>query len=481
MVAAATSFFSICLILVFVGSSEASTTEVVNIGIVDDFNSRSGKEVQVAAEIALSHFYGYANSQPLLRFRNYGTSPLRAYSLAQALIKKNLVKALMGFQTWQAGAVTVDLSRKHRVPMLSLAEEVPSWATREWPFLINAARSQHAQAEAVVAIINSWNWRRVTIVYEDTGSSPDAIISHLINELQDAQVFIEELVSLSPWLAFSDEQYLQRQLESLKAKQSRVFIVHTSAVNLSSNIFIEAKKLGMMENDSVWITTTSITNQLYSLDETTISAMQGVLGVKSYFPTSGDRWNSFSSNFSVLFKSLYPSEPDREPGLYALQAYDAMWALALAVSNSSGQFLLDKISRCNFQGLNGEFKLSKGEGLEAQKVFAIVNVDGKSYRELGYWSDGLGFSLNLTEGSNYSKFMDILPPVRFWPGEAWPVPKGYTTPTDANPLIRGGWLGDERESSRNGCSGAAAHGGIWRSSKAKMREEDLLQLVTATY
>uniref|UniRef100_A0A7N0ZUP4 Glutamate receptor n=1 Tax=Kalanchoe fedtschenkoi TaxID=63787 RepID=A0A7N0ZUP4_KALFE len=343
----------------------------------------------------------------------------------------------MGFQTWQAGAVTVDLSRKHRVPMLSLAEEVPSWATREWPFLINAARSQRAQAEAVVAIINSWNWRRVTIVYEDTGSSPDAIISHLINELQDAQVFIEELASLSSWLAFSDEQYLQRQLESLKAKQSRVFIVHTSAVNLSSNIFIEAKKLGMMENDSVWITTTSITNQLYSLDETTISAMQGVLGVKSYFPTSGDRWNSFSSNFSVLFKSLYPNEPDREPGLYALQAYDAMWALALAVSNSSGQFLLDKISRCNFQGLNGEFKLSRGGGLEAQKVFAIVNVDGKSYRELGYWSDGLGFSLNLTEGSNYSKFMDILPPVRFWPGEAWPVPKGYTTPTDANPLIVG--------------------------------------------
>uniref|UniRef100_A0A7N0ZV48 Glutamate receptor n=1 Tax=Kalanchoe fedtschenkoi TaxID=63787 RepID=A0A7N0ZV48_KALFE len=435
--AAVTSIFFMCLILFFVCSSESSTTEVVNIGIVDDFDSRSGKEVRVATEIALRDFYGYSSSQPLLHFRNYRTSPLRAYSLAQALIKKNRVKALMGFQTWQTGAVTVDLSHKHRVPMLSLAEEVPSWATREWPFLINAARSQHAQAEAVVAIINSWNWHRVTIVYEDTGSSPDAIISHLINELQDAQVFIEELASLSPWLAFSDEQYLQRQLESLKAKQSRVFIVHTSAVNLSSNIFIEAKKLGMMENDSAWITTTSITNQLYSLDETTISAMQGVLGVKSYFPTSSDRWNSFSGNFSVLFKSLYPNEPDREPGLYALQAYDAMWALALAVSNSSGQFLLDKISRCNFQGLNGEFKLSRGEGLEAQKVFAIVNVDGKSYRELGYWSDGLGFSLNLTEGSNYSKFMDILPPVRFWPGEAWPVPKGYTTPTDANPLIVG--------------------------------------------
>uniref|UniRef100_A0A7N0VEX4 Receptor ligand binding region domain-containing protein n=1 Tax=Kalanchoe fedtschenkoi TaxID=63787 RepID=A0A7N0VEX4_KALFE len=430
-----------CLLWVLVCSSGASP---VNIGIIDDFDSRSGKEERIAMEIAVSDFYGASNLQPALYFNNSGTSPVQAYSLAKGLIEEKHVKALMGFQTWQAGSITVDLSNQSKTPMLSLAEEVPPWATREWPFLINAARSQHAQMKAVVAVVQSWLWWRVTIIYEDTGSTPDGIISHLINELQDADVFIEQIARLSPWLAFSDKHYIRRELESLKAKQSRVFIVHTS-VNLASNIFIQAEKLGLVDNDSVWITTSTITNQLDLLSATAISSMQGVLGVKSYLPSSGSQFERFRAEFRVRFKARYPDEPCTEPGLYALQAYDALWALALAInpiSNSStmsGESLVDNISKSDFKGLNGEFKLSRQGGveLEAQKVFGIVNVFGKSYREVGYWSDGLGFSANITEGSRkYDKRLSELGAV-FWPGGASSVPRGYTIPTDANPLVIG--------------------------------------------
>ncbi|KAL9665644.1 hypothetical protein QQ045_021065 [Rhodiola kirilowii] len=169
--------------------------------------------------------------------------------------------------------------------------------------------------------------------------------------------------------------------------------------------------------------------------------MEGVLGVQSYFPSAGNQFKRFGSKFGVIFKSLYPKEPYREPGFHALQSYDTLWSLALAtksLSNSStmsGQSLVDKISNSNFQGLNGEFKFSQGRR-NAQKVFRIVNVVGKSYREIGHWSDGLGFSVNITKGSTYGKCMNILGEV-FWPGGAWTVPRGYTIPIEANPLIIG--------------------------------------------
>ncbi|CAM8954383.1 unnamed protein product [Rhodiola kirilowii] len=196
-----------------------------------------------------------------------------------------------------------------------------------------------------------------------------------------------------------------------------------------------------MEKGSVWITTSKITNELDLLNATTISSMQGVLGVKSYYPISGNKFKSFRAKFRVLFKSLYPNEPFREPGLSALQAYDAVWALVRAtdpISNSStvsGKSIVDKISNSTFEGLNGEFRLGK-RGLKAQKVFRIVNVFGKSYRELGYWSDGLGFSVSINKGSKYDKSLSILGQV-FWPGGLQSLPRGFIIPTEANPLIIG--------------------------------------------
>uniref|UniRef100_A0A7N0U3S1 Ionotropic glutamate receptor C-terminal domain-containing protein n=1 Tax=Kalanchoe fedtschenkoi TaxID=63787 RepID=A0A7N0U3S1_KALFE len=67
-----------CLLWVLVCSSGASP---VNIGIIDDFDSRSGKEEQIAMEIAVSDFYGPSNLQLALYFNNSGTSPVQAYSL----------------------------------------------------------------------------------------------------------------------------------------------------------------------------------------------------------------------------------------------------------------------------------------------------------------------------------------------------------------------------------------------------------------
>lgn len=62
---------------------------------------------------------------------------------------------------------------------------------------------------------------------------------------------------------------------------------------------------------------------------------------------------------------------------------------------------------------------------------------GKSYRELGFWSNGLGFSENINENNvTYSSSMKELGQV-FWPGGPWYVPRGWTLPTSAKPLRNG--------------------------------------------
>ncbi|KAK4577023.1 hypothetical protein RGQ29_027507 [Quercus rubra] len=58
---------------------------------------------------------------------------------------------------------------------------------------------------------------------------------------------------------------------------------------------------------------------------------------------------------------------------------------------------------------------------------------GKSYRELGFWSNGLGFSESINENAIYSSSMKELGQV-FWPGGPWYTPRGWTLPTSAKPL-----------------------------------------------
>ena len=54
---------------------------------------------------------------------------------------------------------------------------------------------------------------------------------------------------------------------------------------------------------------------------------------------------------------------------------------------------------------------------------------GKSYRELGFWSNGLGFSESINENAIYSSSMKELGQV-FWPGGPWYTPRGWTLTTE---------------------------------------------------
>ncbi|KAJ6360792.1 hypothetical protein OIU77_004752 [Salix suchowensis] len=425
-------------------SSPGKHSEELRIGGIVDLTTHIGKEERAAMQVAIEDVF--SDVDPLLVKDSRG-DPTRAVSSAKNLIKKNHVAAIVGLRTWPETFFVAEVGNKSKVPIISLSNEVPSWSDSNRPFLVNAARGQFAKMKAVADIINSWKWRKVNVIYEDINSVVSGIVPYLISALQDAGAEISELLPLTPTLS---DRSLFESLRYLKNGQCRVQIVHASAP-LAAKIFRNAKRIGVMEKEFVWITTVDTMNLIDTFDASIISSMQGVLGVKSYYSRSTKQFKNFRFRFNSKFRELYRQETFHEPCVYSLQAYDAMRAVSLALTvgfprsksfqnstnNSlmlsiSGEKIVSRISESNFEGLAGAFNFQKGI-LSPESLFRIINVVGRSYREIGYWTENLGFSESTGPGSKYTKSMRLLGQV-FWPGGPLSAPRGWALPTSAEPL-----------------------------------------------
>ena len=350
------------------------------------------------------------------------------------LINTQKVQAILGPRSWKENSLVAEIGNQNHIPILSFADTSPKWAAERWPFLVQASPNLIKQMKAVAAIVQTWEWQRITVIYEDMDSSATGVLPHLSNALREVGAEISHLLALPPFAS----PPLSQELERLKQGQCRVFVVHLS-LNLAKRLFEMAKRKKMMEKDYVWITTDPITSLVHTMNPSTISTIQGVLGVKSYFSkTQGHRFQDFYLRFRKRFSSEHPEEDNHEPGIFAVQAYDAAWTMALAMrgTNKGGKFLLHKIVLSDFHGLSGKVQFFDNN-LAPAHIFQIVNVIGNSYRELGFWSNGLGFSENINENNvTYSSSMKELGQV-FWPGGPWYVPRGWTLPTSAKPLRNG--------------------------------------------
>ncbi|KAF3442449.1 hypothetical protein FNV43_RR16365 [Rhamnella rubrinervis] len=409
------------------------------VGAIVDHTSRIGKEEKVAMRMAMEDFYSITNQTLILHIIDSQRDPMHAALGAKDLITRQQAQAILGPQTWEGTSLVAKVGSENRVPVLSFADDTPKWATEVWPFLVQAsAANTFYQMKAVAAIVqDSSEWFRVTVIYDDSDSSINEVLPQLSSALREVGTEIHNLVPLPPFVSFSE---LSEELERLKNDQTRVFVVHLS-VPLALRFFEKARELNMMEKDYVWITTDPFTSLVHSFNASTISSMQGVVGVKRYFPEDGPRFRDFYYRFRKRFSSEHPEEDHYEPGVFAVQSYDAAWTVALAMNQSSklldGQNLLSKILQSKFDGLSGkvEFNTTVDQKLPPAQVFQIVNVVGKSYRELGFWSEQSGFTASLGENAKNSSSMEVLGQV-FWPGAPRLTPKGWTTTSSNNKPLR---------------------------------------------
>jgi len=117
------------------------------------------------------------------------------------------------------------------------------------------------------------------VIYEDGAYASDSGMSALLlsKALQDVDSEIDYRLVLPPASSLSSPKrfVLDELLKLQNATKSRVFIVLQSSLSMATHLFREAKNLGFMGSESAWIITDSVTSSLNSVDDSTISSMEG--------------------------------------------------------------------------------------------------------------------------------------------------------------------------------------------------------------
>ncbi|EAY99745.1 hypothetical protein OsI_21730 [Oryza sativa Indica Group] len=451
------------------------------IGAMVDDTSRAGKEEKLAMEMAMEDFtvsgvdVGSPAVAVVLCTMASNGDPVRAASAALSLINERGARALVGLHSWQEAAFVAEIGRQAMVPVLSFAAAAAPSTSRRWPFLVRVARGQHAQMRAVAAVVGSWQWRRVAVLYEDADYGGGAgVFPHLADALRAVGSEVDRRV---PVPASPSGDALRRSLGDLMGGQCRVFVVHTSA-KVAVALFAEASRMGMMATGYVWIVTDAIAGAIDSLDAAAVSTMQGVIGVRNHISMDTNSKNTRDRLIARLrkrFRSQYPgddgggdNDKTRGPHYPALLAYDTIVAVASAMRktnataptratdpnpsspdsgetikiavSSNGTELLREVKSVRFRGVSGEFGFVDGE-FSPPVRFQLINVAAPRYHELGFWSPEHGFSKSAggcshrggDGGGECEPSMRFLGPV-IWPGKPWDVPRGWAPPANGSPF-----------------------------------------------
>lgn len=356
---------------------------------------------------------------------------------------------MLGPLTSPEAKFVVELGEKAQVPIISFSATSSNISPLQSPYFIRTAAADSSQLKAITTLFQGFEWKKVIIVYEDTGYQY-GFIRDITHAFQEADIKISGMSAVSA----NDSQILE-ELKKLKAMPTRVFLVHMNSL-LVSRLFVHAKSMGMMSKGYGWLMTDESSNLLKSMDDEAIDAMEGVLGIRPYVPKSKD--------LTILKrrqeKELQCSMPKAVLNIFGLWAYDAVWALAMAVerigpinstfvkqtnrqdasdmaslgSSDVGPVLLKEILSTRFNGLSGEFNLVNGQ-LQIS-TFEIIHVIGKGERTIGYWTPDRGLSRHphpTNQSSNYSTSASVLKNI-IWPGDTTVKPLDWDLPTSGKKL-----------------------------------------------
>ncbi|OIV91707.1 hypothetical protein TanjilG_26560 [Lupinus angustifolius] len=438
---------SFVLINCYLVEATNADNEVISIGAIIDGNSRIGKEQKVAMEIAAQSYNNTTKSFKLaLYFRNSTKGPLTAISLAEEMINTQKVQVIIGMHTWSEAALVSEIGSQAQVPIISFAGPTitPPLMQIRWPFLVTLANNGTSYIECIADIVQAYSWQRVVAIYEDDAYGGDYGKLALLSEaLQDVSSMIEYRLALPPISSLHDpKESIREELQKLMMQtQSRVFIVLQSSLEMVIHLFKEASTMRLVDRESVWIIPESITNLLDSVNKSVIPYMEGALGIKTYYSERSSEYQDFEAQFRRTFLAKNSEEDNRYPGFYALQAHDSIKIVTQAVdrmtknNNSSPNNLLREILSSNFHGLSGQIKFEAGQLLRSP-MLQIVNVIGKSYKELCFWTQQQSFNTSLpTEqgGDNVAGNTECFQGVH-WPGNLQRDPKGWNMPSVQNRL-----------------------------------------------
>ncbi|KAK2979006.1 hypothetical protein RJ640_023588 [Escallonia rubra] len=443
-------FLSLAASEVLSHNSSATVASEINVGVILDMGSWVGKTIHSCITMAVTDFYAenaHHKTRMILHTRDSKGEPLRALSAALDLLENLEVHAIIGPETSLETNLLAILGDKAKVPILSFAARPPSSAKH--PFLLSITQSESAQLKCIATIIESFKWRDVIVIYEDTDYR---ILPLFIDSFKEKNIHIAYWSAISP--SASNGQILE-ELHKLRTMHTKVFVVHMSP-SLASRFFVNANRLGMMHEGSAWLITDQTVNVMDTMDSEVIESLQGALGIKSYNPPSAKlrdftlRWQK-----NCRTKALYVAL--RKLNVLGIRTYDATRALAMAIervrvenlqarkqnvglnlsdlagigASPSGASLLRQMLEIRFSGLGGDFQLMNEK--QISDAFEIVNMIYKGERRVGLWTTKDGLTKEIQSGKLHPSSSNALEEI-IWPGGRKATPKGWMMPMNGETL-----------------------------------------------
>ncbi|CAA0824793.1 Glutamate receptor 3.2 [Striga hermonthica] len=446
-------------------SERISRPDVIKIGAIFTFGTINGKVAKIAMNAAVNDI----NSNPdilggtklLLSMHDSNYSGFLGIIGGLQYMEGDTV-AIMGPQSSGMAHILSHLANELHVPMLSFTALDPSLASLQYPYFIQTAPNDLFQMAAIADTIAYYGYREVVAIYPDDEHNRGSMIA-LAEKLADRRCKITYKALLSPETLATDDE-IMTQLVRVSMMESRVIVVHAFSM-VGLRIFELASRLRMVDRGYVWIATTWLSTVL---DSTRVSAkladsIQGVIAFRPHTPDSNarraftERWRDELSNGSI---GLNP---------YGLYAYDTVWTIANAVGKymdgggsitfsndtifngfgkqalnlgslnrfNGGKELRRNILQTESVGLTGRIAFDQDKSV-LRPAFDVLNVVGRSYRQIGYWSNYSGLSVvppeNLyTRAPNRSKSNQRLHDV-MWPGLTAVKPRGWDFPRNGRRL-----------------------------------------------
>ncbi|CAL5064284.1 unnamed protein product [Urochloa decumbens] len=438
-------------------NSSRGGAQEVHVGVILDLGSLVGKIAITSISLALEDFYAAHqnySTKLVLHIRDSMSDDVGAAAQALDLLENYKVETIIGPEKSSQAIFISDLGTQSHVPIISFTATSPTLSPSSLPYFVRATLNDSAQVSCIASTINAYGWRKAVPIYEDTEYGR-GIIPYLVDVLQEHNVHVPYR-SVIPPSATSDQ--ITKELYKLMTMQTRVYIVHMSSV-LASTLFIKAKEVGMMEKGYVWIITDGVTNLIDSLHPSVVESMNGALGIHFYVPKSTEL-NNFNTRWNMRYQIDNPTDPPSKLSIFGLWSYDTIWAVAQAAekvglsnatfrkpiskqkstdlgalgTSSNGPEFLKEILQSKFIGLSGRFDLSDRQ--LTVSTFQIINIIGKGWREIGFWTAQNGLSQRLNKSQSATIYSSLLPDLNpvIWPGESIDIPRGFEVPASGKKL-----------------------------------------------
>ncbi|MBA0698034.1 hypothetical protein Goari_021544 [Gossypium aridum] len=286
--------------------SIAETKKVVHVGVILDVNSPVGSVANACIPMAISDFYAaHRNFRTRLSLHHRNSDDaLAAAFTALELIDNEEDDAIIGPQKTMQARFVIDVGQKAQVPVFS------------------------SQAKGIAAIVQTYEWHEVILMYEDTEYGSD-LIPYLADEFQQFDI------------------------------RTRVIVVHMSS-SIGSKLFLLAKETILISEGYAWIITDGLSTLLDPMGAKVIGSMQGVLGKavemvpQESSSANGENHHRNTSQFPVIKVSKI------------------------------GKMILNGLLKTKFKGLSGDFSLVRGQ--LRSSAFEIINVINNKEKVIGYWT-----------------------------------------------------------------------------------------------